>query len=153
MLKRRIAVVLLFLGTSHAASALEQRCGGALDWLLCVDPSLSYSETSTQPPSPSRMAGPQASPDNPAAQKTGAAVGSHISASPPRPRAPLSLDYRVINHASRTGTDPRTISQAAKRPEGRKRTMSKDEKEELYRQFLVWQRRQVIDDMRDQEVR
>ena len=146
-------MVLLFLGTSHAASALEQRCGGALDWLLCVDPSLSYSETSTEPPSPSRMAGPQASPDNPAAQKTGAAVGSHISASPPRPRAPLSLDYRVINHASRTGTDPRTISQAAKRPEGRKRTMSKDEKEELYRQFLVWQRRQVIDDMRDQEVR
>jgi hypothetical protein len=152
MLKRTIAVVLLFLGTSHAANALEQRCGGALDWLLCVDPSLSYSETSTQPPSPSRMAGPQASPDNPAAQKTGAAVGSHVSA-PPRPRAPLSLDYRVINHASKTGTDPRSISQAAKRPEGRERTMSKDEKEELYRQFLVWQRRQVINDMRDQEVR
>jgi len=43
----------------------------------------------------------------------------------------LSLDYRVINHASKTGTDARTI--AAKRPEGRERTMSKDEKEELYR--------------------
>jgi hypothetical protein len=99
------------------------------------------------------MAGPQASPDNPAAQKTGAAVGSHISASPPRLRAPLSLDYRVINHASKTGTDPRTISQAAKRPEGRERTMSKDEKEELYRPFLVWQRRQVINNIRDQEAK
>jgi hypothetical protein len=65
----------------------------------------------------------------------------------------LSLDYRIINHASKIGTDPRTSSRAAKRPEGRERTMSKDEKEELYRQFLIWQRRQVINDMRDREVR
>jgi hypothetical protein len=65
----------------------------------------------------------------------------------------LSLDYRVINHVSKTGTDPRTISQAAKRSEGRERAMSNGEKEELYREFLVWQRRQVINDMRDQEVR
>ena len=152
MLRRSVAVVLLFLGATHAASALEQRCGSALDWLLCVDPSLSYSDNATPPPSPGRLARPQASSDNPA-QKTGGAVGSHVAASPPRPRAPLSLDYRVINHASKTGTDPRTISQAAKRPEGRERTMSKDQKEELYREFLAWQRRQVIDDMRDQEVR
>ena len=153
MRRRSVAVVLLFLGATHAASALEQRCGSPLDWLLCVDPSLSYSENATPPPSPSRLARPQASSDNPAAQKTGGAVGSHVGTSPPRPRAPLSLDYRVINHASKTGTDPRAISQTAKRPEGRERTMSKDEKEQLYRQFLAWQRRQVINDMRDQEVR
>ena len=153
MRRRSVAVVLLFLGATHAASALEQRCGSALDWLLCVDPSLSYSENAAQPPSPSRLVHPQASSDNPAAQKTGGAVGSHVATSPPRPRAPLSLDYRVINHASKTGTDPRAISQTAKRPEGRERTMSKDEKEQLYRQFLAWQRRQVINDMRDQEVR
>ena len=152
MRRRSVAVVLLFLGATHA-SALEQRCGSALDWLLCVDPSLSYSENAAQPPSPSRLARPQASSDNPAAQKTGGAVGSHVATSPPRPRAPLSLDYRVINHASKTGTDRGTISQTAKRPEGRERAMSNGEKEELYREFLVWQRRQVINDMRDQEVR
>jgi hypothetical protein len=153
MLRRSVAVVLLFLGATHAASALEQRCGSALDWLLCVNPSLSYSENATLPPSPSRLARPQAGSNNTAAQKTGGVVGSHVSASPLRSQAPLSLDYRVINHAHKTGTDPHTMSQAAKRPEGRERTMSKDEKEELYRQFLVWQRRQVINDMRDQEVR
>jgi len=60
----------------------------------------------------------------------------------------LSLDYRVINHASKIGTDRGTISQTAKRPEGRERTMSKDEKEQLYRQFLAWQRRQVINDIK-----
>jgi hypothetical protein len=152
MLKRSIAVVLLFLGASHAASALEQRCGGALDWLLCVDPSLSYSENATQPP-PSPLARSQARSDNAGAQKAGVAAGSHVVASPPRLRAPLSLDYRVINHASKTGSDPRAISQAAKRPESRERTMSKDKKEKLYREFLVWQRRQVINDMQDKEVR
>jgi hypothetical protein len=152
MLRRSIAVVLLFLGASHAASALEQRCGGVLDWLLCINPSLSYSGNATEPPSPNRV-GSQGRSDNPAAHKTGVAAGSHAAASPQRSRAPLSLDYRVINHTSAAGADPRTISQAAKRPEGRERTMSKDEKEELYRKFLVWQRTQVINDMRDKEVR
>jgi len=153
MLRRGIAVVLLFLGASHAASALEQRCGGALDWLLCIAPSLSYSGNATEPPSSSRFAGSQGGSGNPAGHKTGVATGSHAAASPQRPRAPLSLDYRVINHVSKAGTDPRTISQAAKPPGGRERTMSKDEKEELYREFLVWQKAQGINDMRDHEVR
>ena len=153
MLRRSIAVGLLFLGASHAASALEQRCGGVLYWLLCIDPSLSYFRNATEPPSPNRSAGSQARSDNVAAHKTGAAAGSHAVASPQRPRAPLSLDYRFINHASTAGADPRTMSQAVKRPEGRQRTMSKHEKEELYREFLVWRRKQVINDMRDHEVR
>jgi hypothetical protein len=133
MLRRSIAVVLLFLGASDAASALEQRCGDVLDWLLCINPSLSYSGNATEPPSPNRVQGRS---DNPAAHKTGDAAGSHAAASPQRPRAPLSLDYRVINHTAAASADPRTISQAAKRPEGRERTMSKDEKEEPYREFL-----------------
>ena len=151
MLRRSIAVVLLFLGASHAASASEQRCSGFLDWLLCSNPSLSY--YATQPPSPNRLAGSQARSDKPAAHKTGVAAGSHAAASPQRPRAPLSLDYRVINHTSAARADPRTISQAAKRSEGREQTMSKDERDELYREFLVWQRTQVVNGMRDQEVR
>jgi hypothetical protein len=61
----------------------------------------------------------------------------------------LSLDYRVTNHASKTGTDPETVSPASKGPQGHGRTMSKEEKEKLYQAFLVWQRRQVINDMRD----
>ena len=146
MLERSLAVVLLFLGGSHAASALEQRCGGPFDWLLCVDPSLSYSETSTQPPSPD-VAGSQTGSDNPAVPN--APVGSAALARPRQPGPPLSLDYRLTNHASKTSTDPRTVSPASKGPQGHGRTMSKEEKEELYRAFLVWQRRQVIDDMRD----
>jgi hypothetical protein len=146
MLRRSLAVVLLFLGGSHAASALEQRCGGPLDWLLCVDPSLSYSEPS--PPS-AQVAGPQTHSDNPATQKPNGAVGLPASAPQQRPRAPLSLDYRVINHASKTGADPETVSPASKGPQGHGRTMSKAEKEELYQEFLVWQRRQVINEMRD----
>jgi len=149
MLKRSLAVVLLFLGGSHAASALEQRCGGPFDWLLCVDPSLSYSETATQPPSP-EVAGSQTHADDPAAQKPNAPVGSAAPAPQRQPRAPLSLDYRAANHASKTGTDPRSGSPASKGPQGHGQTMSKEEKEELYRAFLVWQRRQVINEMRDQ---
>jgi hypothetical protein len=148
MLKRSLAVVLLFLGASHTASALDQRCGGAFDWLLCVNPGLSYSETSTQLPSPSQAAGSQANSDNPATQKPSAPAGTRVPASQRKPRAPLSLDYRVINHTSKPGTNPRTSSPATKGPEGRARTMSKDEKEELYRAFLAWQRRQVINEMR-----
>jgi hypothetical protein len=149
MLKRSLAVVLLFLGGSHAASALEQRCGGPFDWLLCVDPSLSYSETSTQPPSP-EVAGSQTHSDNPAAQKPNAPVGSVPPTPQRQPRAPLSLDYRVTNHASKTGIAPGPGSPASKGPQDRGRTMSKEEREELYRAFLVWQRRQVINEMRDQ---
>jgi hypothetical protein len=150
MLRRSIAVVLLSFGASHAASALEQRCGGPLDWLLCVNPSLSYSETSTQPPSPSLEARSQTKSDNSAAEGPPSPGRSHAAASPPPPRAPLSLDYRVINHASKTGTDPRTRSQTTKSPDGREKTMSEDEREQLYRAFLVWQRKQVINNMRAQ---
>jgi hypothetical protein len=149
MLKRSLAVVLLFLGGSHAASALEQRCGGPFDWLLCVDPSLSYSEPS--PPSP-QVAAPQSDSDTAAAQKSNAPVG--LPAPGPQrqrqPGAPLSLDYRVTNHGSKTGADRETVSPASKAPQGHGRTMSKEKKEELYRAFLVWQRRQVINEMRDQ---
>ena len=146
MLKRSLAAVLLFLGGSHAASALEQRCGGPLDWLLCVDPSLSYSETSTQPPSPD-VARSQTRSDNPAVPNT--PVGSATTVRPRHPGAPLSLDYRVTNHASKTSADTGTVSPASKGSQGHGRTMSKEEKEELYRAFLAWQRRQVINDMRD----
>jgi hypothetical protein len=146
MLKRSLAVVLLFLGGSHAAGALEQRCGGPLDWLLCVDPSLSYSETSTQPPSPD-VAGSQTRSDNPAVPN--APVGSSVPAPSRQPGAPLSLDYRVTKHASKTSTDAGRASPPGKGPQGHGRTMSKEEKEELYRAFLVWQRKQVINDMRD----
>jgi len=125
MLKRSLAVVLLFLGGSHAASALEQRCGGPFDWLLCVDPSLSYSETSTQPPSPD-VAGSRTGSDNPAVPN--APVGSAAPARPRQPGPPLSLDYRVTNHASKTSTDPRTVSPASKGSQGHGRTMSKEEK-------------------------
>jgi len=150
MLKRSLAVVFLFLGASHAANALDQRCGGAFDWLLCVNPGLSYSETSTQPAAPSQAAGSQTDADKPATQKPSAPDGSGVPEPQRKPRAPLSLDYRVINHASKTGTTPRTSSQTTKGPESQARTMSKDEKEELYHAFLVWQRRQVINEMRDQ---
>jgi hypothetical protein len=146
MLKRSLAVVLLFLGGSHAASALEQRCGGPLDWLLCVDPSLSYSEPS---PSSPPVAGSQIHSDDPATQKPNAPVGLPASAPQRQLRAPLSLDYRVTNHASKTGADPETVSPASKGPQHHGRTMSKEEKEELYRAFLVWQRRQVINELRD----
>jgi hypothetical protein len=146
MLKRSVAVILLFLGGSHAASALEQRCGGPLDWLLCVNPSLSYSETSPQALSP-EVAGSQTHADNPAAPN--APVGSPAPAPPRQPRAPLSLDYRLTNHASKTGTAPGTVSPAPKGPQGHGRTMSNEEKAELYQAFLVWHRRQVINDMRD----
>jgi hypothetical protein len=146
MLKRSLAIVLLFLGGSHAASALEQRCGGLFDWLLCVNPSLSYSETTTQPPSPD-VAGSQTHADNPAVPS--APVGSLAPTPLRHPHAPLSLDYRVTNHASKTGTAPGTVSPASKGPQGHGRTMSKEEKEQLYQAFLVWQRRQVIDDMQD----
>jgi hypothetical protein len=147
MLKRSLAVVLLFLGGSHAPSALEQRCGGPFDWLLCVDPSLSYSEPS--PPSP-QVAAPQSDSDAAAAQKPNAPVGLPARAPQRKPGAPLSLDYRVTNHASKTGADRETVSRASKAPQGHGRTMSKEKKEELYRAFLVWQRRQVINEMRDQ---
>jgi hypothetical protein len=147
MLKRSLAAVLLFLGGSYAASALEQRCGSPFDWLLCVDPSLSYSETSTQPPSPD-VAGSQTRSDNPGAPN--APVGSAAPARPRQPGVPLSLDYRITNHASKSSTDPGTVSPASKGPQGHGRTMSKEEKAELYRAFLAWQRRQVINDMRDQ---
>jgi hypothetical protein len=146
MSKRSLAVVLLFLGSSQAASALDQRCGSVLDWLLCVNPALSYSDTSTQPPSPSELAGSQANSDNPTARQPSAPRDPRVPASQGQPRAPLSLDYRVINHASRTRTNPRTISQSTKGPQA----LSKDKKEELYRAFLVWHRRQVINEMRDQ---
>ena len=147
MLRRSTAVVLLFLGASQAAGALDQRCGGAFDWLLCINPSLSYSPTSPPPSSPSPLAGSRGGSDNPAAEKPNVPAGSPLAASQSRPRAPLSLDYRVLNRASKTG------AQAAKRPEGQEKTMSKNEKEELYREFLAWQRRQVILDMRNQAVR
>ena len=146
MLKRTLAVVFVFLGGSHAASALDQRCGGPLDWLLCVNPGLSYTET--QPPSP-EGAGSQTPSDNPATEKPNAPVDSRVSAPQRQPRAPLSLDYRVTNHASKTGTAPGSGSPASKGPQGHGGSMSKEEKEELYRAFLVWQRRQVINEMRD----
>ena len=76
MLKRSLAVVLLFLGASHAANALDQRCGGAFDWLLCVNPGLSYSETSPQSAAPSQAAGSQTDADKPATQKPSAPDGS-----------------------------------------------------------------------------
>lgn len=149
MLRRSIAVVLLSFGATHAASALEQRCGGPFDWLFCLDPGLSYSETpsSTLPPpasegaaSDSDVASPQGSPT----------AGHSRSAASPAPRAPLSLDYRVINHVSKAGTDPRTISQGPKKADGRERPMSKNQKDELYQAFLVWQRKRVINNLLDQ---
>jgi len=149
MLRRIILVVLLSFGASQAASALEQRCGGPLDFLLCVDPSLSYSETSPEQSSPSQQAGSQTHADNLAAQKSPApGRAPAVAAQPPPP--PLSLDYRVINHVSKSGTNSRAISEAAKSPDARERTMSKSEREELYRDFLAWQRKQVINEMRDQ---
>lgn len=136
MLKRSLAVVVLFLGGSHGVSALDQRCGGPFDWLLCVDPSLSYSET--LPPSPEAARSPTHS-DNPAPN---APVGSPAPAPQRQPRAPLSLDYRVTNHASKTVAGNKGL-------QGHGQVMSKEEKEELYRAFLVWHRRQVINEMRD----
>jgi hypothetical protein len=150
MLKRSLAVVLLFLAASHAANALDQRCGGAFDWLLCVNPSLSYSETSTLPPSPSQTAGSQTNSDDLVTQEPSAPAGPRAPASRQHPPAPLSLDYRVLNHAPKKSANARTSSRATKEREAKPRTLSKEEKEELYRAFQVWQRRQVINDLRGQ---
>jgi hypothetical protein len=69
-----------------------------------------------------------------AADKPAVTWGSHATAT----SVALSRDDRLINHVSETGTG------------SRQRAMSKDEKEELCRAFLAWQRKQVIDNKRDQ---
>jgi hypothetical protein len=147
VLKRSAAFVLVFFGASHAASALEQRCGGPLDWLLCINPSLSYSETAPRQRPPNREAQGQTNLDRRAADKPAIASGPDATVLQLPSRPPLSLDYRVVNHVSKTGS---SHAPTTKRPEGRDRVMSKDEKQELYRAFLVWQKRQVIFNMRDQ---
>lgn len=148
MFRRSIVVVLLSFGASQAASALDQRCGGPLDFLLCVDPSLSYSETLPPRPAASEQAGTQTNAANVGTDKPDLRRTPIPVARPLRP--PLSLDYRVINHASKSGTNTRAISEAAKNPDTREQAMSRSQKEELYRAFLVWQRKQVINEMRDQ---
>ena len=144
-LRHSIAVVLIFLGATHAASALDQRCGSPLDFLFCVNPNPSSSKANSPP---SQAADGRATVVGPANQKQNGSDHPRPGASPRTAHPPLSLDYHVVNRGSKSGTDPRSASQAAKKPEGRK--MSANEKEALYQEFLVWQRKQVIDDMRDQ---